>query len=96
MKSILQFFSIGLLFLSFKFSFSQTKQIWGVNTFEGAENGGFIYKVDTNGNNFTKAFEFSRNQGENPFGSLLDAGNGVYYGTTYDGGESSNGVLFNR
>jgi len=59
-------------------------------TSEGGANGlGTIYRVDQNGANFEKVYDFSTSTGGNPFGGLTLA-NGRLYGFTTTNGQTVN------
>jgi uncharacterized repeat protein (TIGR03803 family) len=55
----------------------------------------FSLAVCAQAQTFTSVAGFNGTNGENPFyGSLIQAPNGNYYGTTHDGGKNSSGVVF--
>ena len=61
----------------------------------GGSGAGVIFKVDTNGNNYSVIhnFDFSTTNGEQPLGTLLRNGN-TLYGTTLSGGAGGYGTVF--
>lgn len=60
--------------------------MYGTTSEGGANNLGTIYRVDQNGQNFEKVFDFSSSTGGTPFSGLTLAENGKLYGfTTTDG-----------
>jgi uncharacterized repeat protein (TIGR03803 family) len=63
--------------------------------FSGGDSGnGTIFKLNTDGSGFQVLHEFTGGEdGSVPYGKVLVAGN-TMYGTTYNGGISSNGVVF--
>ena len=73
---------------------AQTKEIWGVVKNTGDYGGGYIFKTDSAGQNITPVYSFKKDEGSTPYSDLCYAGNGDYYGTTYQGGANSSGVLF--
>src|SRR3954462_13063398 len=58
----------------------------------GAQQGS-VFKISTNGN-YTKLYWFSGPDGADPFGGLIQAHDGNFYGTTSSGGGSINGTVF--
>lgn len=69
--------------------------IYGTTSGGGSNIAGVIFKVGTNGNNFSIIHQFafaSTNAGQ-PFGTLLSSG-ATLYGTTYSGGASGGGSVF--
>ncbi len=54
---------------------------------------GTIYRLTTNGA-FSKLFDFNNANGYLPLGTLMPAGNGVYYGTASQGGTYNEGAIF--
>ena len=67
-------------------------------TYSGGSNGlGTIFTVASNGL-FTSLYQFSAADnsllGANPAAGLLEASNGVFYGTTYNGGSNGFGTIF--
>ncbi len=66
---------------------------WGMTSLGGTNNVGTIYTI-TEGNTFTKRYDFSTIPGRSPKADVLKATNGLYYGTTEFGGTEDAGVLF--
>jgi len=67
-------------------------------TFRGGANGvGTVFKVTLAGT-LTTLYSFCTQSGctdgENPLGGLVQASNGIFYGTTYDGGANNGGTVF--
>jgi uncharacterized repeat protein (TIGR03803 family) len=73
--------------------------LWGNTlygtTVGGSTNGrGTVFKVNTDGTDFTKLYGFTGgNDGANPFAGLIVSGNALY-GTAERGGSSGNGTVF--
>ncbi|HEY4786699.1 MAG TPA: choice-of-anchor tandem repeat GloVer-containing protein [Bacteroidales bacterium] len=67
--------------------------LYGMTELGGANNRGIVFKMDTDGTNFSKLVDFDGNSGSYPFGSLILAGT-VLYGMTSEGGTNNHGVLF--
>ncbi|WP_223551818.1 choice-of-anchor tandem repeat GloVer-containing protein [Aestuariivivens sp. NBU2969] len=60
-------------------------------TSEGGANGlGTIYRVNKNGQNFQKLYDFSNSTGGAPYGGMTLANNGKLYGFTTQGGQIVN------
>ena len=60
----------------------------------GTSNFGVLYEYDLAGNTYTKKADFTGTNGRNPRAGLTQASNEKLYGTVYEGGASSVGVLF--
>ncbi len=70
-------------------------KLYGTAIDGGANAKGTLFEYDINTNTFTKLFDFDgNNSGEIPFGSLFEASNGNIYGTTYQGGNNNNGIIY--
>jgi uncharacterized repeat protein (TIGR03803 family) len=63
------------------------------NTDGGAAGFGTIFKLTKTGA-FTTLVNFNNSNGANPFGTLIQASDGNFYGLTYLGGTSHDGTLF--
>jgi uncharacterized repeat protein (TIGR03803 family) len=64
----------------------------------GTDGAGAVFKVTTNGTNgtFTSLYSFTGGtDGANPEAALVQGSDGSFYGTTYNGGSSNLGVVFN-
>lgn len=59
----------------------------------GSDLGG-IFKIDKNGNNFKLLHQFMRSDGDTPSAPLIEATNGVLYGTTWLDGSGASGSVF--
>lgn len=69
--------------------------LYGMAT-EGGLNGlGVLFQFNPSTNSFVKKLDFDgTNNGASPYGSLMQATNGMLYGTTKYGGLTNDGVLF--
>jgi uncharacterized repeat protein (TIGR03803 family) len=71
------------------------KTLFGMTFLDGAYNGGVLFSIDTNGNNYKNLIDFSLATGDEPQGSLTPSVNGkVLYGMTYQGGAKDSGTIF--
>jgi uncharacterized repeat protein (TIGR03803 family) len=70
---------------------------YGTAVFGGAYGGGTVFQI-TPGGAFTTLYSFCAQpnctDGANPEAGLVQAGNGDFYGTTYDGGAQGDGTVF--
>ncbi len=71
-------------------------KFYGVTSDGGIHDGGVIFEWDTSGNTYKLKYSFTKynEEGYSPNGLLVNAGNGKLYGTTSNGGETGNGILF--
>src|SRR5664280_2550181 len=70
------------------------KTLYGTSVDGGSSGNGTVFAVSTNGTGFTNLYNFSGgNDGANPEGGLVLAGN-TLYGTTFYGGTNGNGTVF--
>jgi uncharacterized repeat protein (TIGR03803 family) len=68
--------------------------LYGITRNGGTTNLGTVFKINTDGAGYTVLHNFTdRPDGANPLGGLLLRGN-TLYGTTYSGGSSRNGTVF--
>ena len=71
---------------------------WGTTMSGGAYDAGTIYKVKSDGSDWTLVVSFSRNGGSNrgakPSGGLTLGNDGNFYGTTQNGGAGDKGTIF--
>jgi uncharacterized repeat protein (TIGR03803 family) len=67
--------------------------VYGMTVYGGSADQGVLFKVQPDGSNFTKLFDFSGMNGQYPRGSLL-MWNGSLYGMTSGGGASGAGIIF--
>lgn len=66
--------------------------LYGMANSGGANNGGTVYKVSTNGSSFTVLYALG-SDGYNPYGGLVLSGS-TLYGVLSSGGTSAGGTLF--
>jgi len=67
--------------------------LYGTTKYGGTNNKGVIFRIQPNGNNFSRQYNFTQSTGRYPTGSLAKFGN-VLYGTTAAGGSSDGGIIF--
>src|SRR5689334_214171 len=67
--------------------------VYGATTSGGKLGGGNIFKITPSGT-FTDIYDFDGTHGEFPQGGISLAVDGNFYGTAYQGGASSHGVVF--
>lgn len=68
--------------------------LYGTNFHGGLFGGGVIFSYNPVTDTFAKKIDFKAENGENPYGSLMQASNGLFYGMTRFGGADGNGVLY--
>ena len=67
---------------------------YGTTSSGGTYSNGTVFKISANGA-LTSLYSFTGgNDGANPDGGLVQGSDGFLYGTTYNGGASSNGTVF--
>ncbi len=67
---------------------------YGTTYSGGTYNSGTVFKINTNGNR-TNLWAFSGgSDGANPFGGLVQGGDGSFYGTASGGGTNNDGTIF--
>jgi len=69
-------------------------KLYGMTSEGGTNNKGVIFQIDPTTNAFEKKLDFAGNDGQAPFGNLIQAPNGKLYGMTQQGGTNGMGVLF--
>src|SRR4249919_3479052 len=65
----------------------------GLTSNGGTEGRGTAFSIKTNGTNFSIIKAFA-DWGKNPWGDLLNGGDGFYYGTSSVGGTNNSGSIF--
>ena len=74
---------------------AQSLALWGMTTYGGTNNGGTIFKINASGTEtVTYNFGNGASDGKGPWGTLVKATNGLYYGVTWYGGSNSAGTIF--
>ena len=68
--------------------------LYGMTTYGGSNGAGIIFSLDPATATFVKLKDFSDAEGSNPGGALMQASDGMLYGTTYNGGSGGVGVIF--
>lgn len=67
---------------------------YGMTVYGGPFDAGVIFQYDTAGNKYKAVHFFNKTNGAEPYGSLIQAKNGRFYGMTAFGGKYNQGVLF--
>jgi uncharacterized repeat protein (TIGR03803 family) len=68
---------------------------YGMSVYGGADGNGAIFKVNSAGTfSVVHSFDYSGSDGANPYGGLIQATDGNFYGTTTYGGDNNWGVIF--
>jgi uncharacterized repeat protein (TIGR03803 family) len=70
--------------------------LYGTTEFGGQSNKGTIFRIAKAGTNYARIKDLGLVSGgaANPLGTLLQAGDGLLYGTSYSGGASNAGAIF--
>jgi uncharacterized repeat protein (TIGR03803 family) len=69
-------------------------KLYGMSSGGGISSEGLLFEYDASTNTFTKKIDFTLATGLLPYGGLLLASNGNFYGLMSQGGIADNGVLF--
>lgn len=69
-------------------------KLYGMTSDGGNNNFGVIFSFDPASASFIKLMDFDSINGSRPFGSLLQASNGILYGMTNLGGSKGSGIIF--
>lgn len=70
-------------------------KLYGMTYQGGNSNDGVLFEYNLANDSFYKRLDFDgTNYGRNPFGSLMQASNGLLYALTYQGGSNNLGILF--
>ncbi len=69
-------------------------KLYGLDVSGGFSGVGAIFEFDPQTNQVSVSHHFSISDGAHPYASLFKASNGKLYGTTWNGGSGSQGVLF--
>ena len=68
--------------------------LYGMTTNGGNNLSGVIFSYNISSSVFSKLKDFDSTNGYYPYGSLMQANDGKFYGTTYKGGSNNYGVIF--
>ncbi len=69
-------------------------KLYGSTEFGGTFGQGTLFKIGTDGSNFTSLHAFADSDGSKPSGQLVEAANGSIWGTTASGGSEGIGTVF--
>ena len=69
-------------------------KLYGMTRYGGSSNNGVIFSFDLSSSAYTKLKDFNPADGDNPYGSLMQADDGKLYGMTHAGGSNDVGVIF--
>jgi uncharacterized repeat protein (TIGR03803 family) len=69
-------------------------KLYGMTYKGGKNNDGVIFSFNTQEKIYTKLTDLDGDSGDDPFGNLVQAGDGKLYGMTSDGGSDNLGVIF--
>ena len=69
-------------------------KLYGMTFIGGSNNGGNLFSFDPSTNIYIDLVDFTGPNGSNPSGKLIQASNGLLYGTTTQGGANGDGLLF--
>jgi uncharacterized repeat protein (TIGR03803 family) len=68
--------------------------LYGMTHDGGVNTGGVLFKYDVSSSTYTKILDFEGGIGSHPYGSLIQASDGLLYGMTWSGGPYEMGVIF--
>ncbi|MEO7990207.1 MAG: choice-of-anchor tandem repeat GloVer-containing protein [Chryseolinea sp.] len=74
--------------------FGEDGLLYGMTSSGGLLDHGTIFKIRTNGNEYTILHNFNNTDGASPFGSLIQLPDGSLSGMTYNGGSHDVGTVF--
>jgi uncharacterized repeat protein (TIGR03803 family) len=69
-------------------------KLYGTANLGGSSNHGVIFSFEPSSSTFTKLHDFDSAGGANPYGGLVKAPDGKFYGMTNKGGSNNVGVIF--
>lgn len=69
-------------------------KLYGTTFSGGTNNMGVIFSFDITNNTFANLYEFNSPTGNNPYGAMIMASNGKFYGATSVGGANGGGVIY--
>ncbi|MFV5703336.1 choice-of-anchor tandem repeat GloVer-containing protein [Flavobacterium sp. XS2P12] len=70
------------------------EKLYGMTSQGGSSGFGVVFSYDLATDNYVKLKDFNNSDGASPYGSLVQAGDGLLYGMTTQGGTSGVGVVF--
>ena len=92
MKKLLLFLTVALFVLS---AGAQTSLLYGLTGNGGTYGDGTLFSFNPANNALAKVVDFTgTNNGSGPYGTPMQANNGLLYGLTYQGGSTNNGCVF--
>jgi uncharacterized repeat protein (TIGR03803 family) len=69
-------------------------KLYGTTTYGGSNSEGVLFEYNTTSNTYSVMYNFINTTGSQPEGSIIQAGNGKFYGTTGSGGNGGLGTLY--
>ncbi len=69
--------------------------LYGMTNMGGVNGAGIIFSYSISKDTEIKLYDFSNSDGQYPYGSFIQANNGLLYGMTYEGGDAGKGTIFN-
>jgi uncharacterized repeat protein (TIGR03803 family) len=73
---------------------STNGKLYGTTTGGGQDGKGTLFEFNPETQVFTSRFSFNGTNGQSPWGAMVMAGNGKFYGLTVDGGAQGLGVVY--
>lgn len=73
---------------------SNNSNLYGTTVFGGANGYGTIFQISRDGSVYNSAYQFDYTDGSQPYGGLIQATDGNFYGTTTVGGANGDGTIF--
>ena len=68
--------------------------LYGTTSYYSSSDYGIIFRINTDGSNFTKIYEFTGATGADPRNGLIQGQDSTLYGATWQGGMYGNGVIY--
>jgi len=90
-KTLLTIFTF---LIAAQFVNAQVATVWGSTTYGGAYDEGTIFKMSTDGSDYTIMHSFNWPEGFVPMGNLYQASDGNLYGACEEGGDSGSCTIF--
>jgi uncharacterized repeat protein (TIGR03803 family) len=69
-------------------------KLYGTTRLGGSNNGGTVFRLNTDGNGYINLHSFTGDDGSEPYAGLVQGSNGALYGTTFRGGSNDMGTAF--